>query len=293
MAGSDIGDETQKLLYALAVTLRTFLGHVNDFAGCDDAHEGFSAASFKAAANDLGATIDKEVTFLMIACKPPAREPEIQTLCPKVSAAFFHLVQQVDRIPKSAGHEYLVAVRRAVCRSLIAAAALANSFIDDKVEIEQAIMAKLHYMPISGVFWEHCKTLSQIPADNRAAAALVWTSLVGSLVNDAADELHESLESAASNTAAEHDGSDANLSDDSMDELDGEIPAARIGDARKIEKLVLAAKHTCDKVGLRCIRGCTSLDDERTIWLDRLVELGKTVQAAVDSLVATLFMDES
>ncbi|KAJ2803390.1 hypothetical protein H4R21_002051 [Coemansia helicoidea] len=287
MASSTLGGETQKLLRALAVTLTTFLGHVRGFEGTDGAPAGFSPSDFKAAANGLGAAVDKEVTFMMIACKPPAREADVREMCPKVGAAFFQLVRLVDDIPRAAGHEYLVAVRKAVCGSLVAAATLVNSLIDDKVAIEQAIMAELQFMPISGVFWEHCKTLSQIPADNRAAAALTWTSAVGSLVKDAAEELHESLESAR-DAAGEADG----FSDDSMDELDGEIPADRVDEGRRIEKLVVAAKHACDKVGLRCIRECKQLDEERIVWLDRLVDVGRTVQAAVDDVVATLFMDE-
>ncbi|KAJ2782280.1 hypothetical protein H4R18_002362 [Coemansia javaensis] len=291
MADSSIGAGAQGALRSLALALNTFLHHVHGFEGLRDAPAGFSTAKFRATVGELAKAIDKEVTYMIVACKPPAREEDVEGLCPKINAGFFRLVQEVNRIPSAAGHEYLAAVRSAVCRSLAAAVSLLNSFIADKVEIEKALMAELNYMSIAGVFWEHCKTLSQIPADNRAAAAAAWSVSVGNLVNDAADELHESLDSAGADDADDDDDDD-DSGEDSMDEFDGEIPAARVKEGRQIEKLVLAAKRICDRVGQRCIRDCKQLDDERTVWLDRLVELGKAVQAAVDDLIATLFMDD-
>ncbi|KAJ1830305.1 hypothetical protein LPJ63_005015 [Coemansia sp. RSA 2711] len=290
MASDGIDASTQKLLHSTALNINVLLNHLHRFEGLDGKQPEFSASSFKPAIKDLAAAIDKEVTYLIIACKPPARNTDVETLCPKINAGFFQLVKQIEHIPKSAGRAYLQAVRKAGCQSLIAAVSLINSFIDDKVDMEQGVLGELAFMPRSGVFWEHCKALSQIPADNRGAVALGWTSSVGNLVKDATSELSESLDGAKdSNGAAEED----ELSDDSMDEFDADIPADRVEEGRKIEKLLQIAKHTCDKVALRCIRDCAQLDEERVVWLDGLLEQGKQVAQNVDDLAASLFMEET
>ncbi|KAJ1754753.1 hypothetical protein IW145_000802 [Coemansia sp. RSA 521] len=281
--------ETQKLLHATALNINVLLNHVHKFEGLDEKTQEFSESKFKETIKSLATAIDKEVTYLIIACKPPARSSDVESLCPKINAGFFSLVQQTERIPKSAGRTYLHAVRKATCQSLIAAIGLINSFIDDNVEMEQSVVSDMMFMPRSGVFWEHCKALSQVPADNRTAVALEWTTSVGNLVKDAVTELSESLDSAKEATTAH--GEDE-FSEDSMDEFDSDIPADRIDKGRKIEKQLQAAKHTCDKVALRCIRDCEQLDEERVVWLDGLLEQGKLIARSVDDLAATLFMDD-
>ncbi|KAJ2857741.1 hypothetical protein FB639_005974, partial [Coemansia asiatica] len=242
--------------------------------------------------DDLANAIDKEVTRFMIACKPPALDVEIKALCPKINAGFFHLVQQFDHIPKLAGKTYLDAVRKAVSRSLVSIVMLFNSFIDEKVEIDKNVLSDLAYTASSGIFWEHCKALSQIPADNKAAVSSAWVFSVSSLIKDASEELRDSLEEAESKDNESDDDNDGYSDDDSMNEFDPDIPAVRVADGKKIHKMVMLTKHTCDKIGLRCIRDCSPLDDERTIWLDRLLDLGKPVQNAVDDLIATLFIED-
>ncbi|KAJ2338177.1 hypothetical protein GGF43_006938, partial [Coemansia sp. RSA 2618] len=281
MASTELDTQSQKLLHATALNINVLLSHVHKSEGLDERPLDFSEAEFKDAIKGLATAIDKEVTYLIIACKPPARSSDIETLCPKINAGFFQLVKQAERIPKSAGRTYLHAVRKATCQSLIAAIGLVNSFIDDKVEMEQAVLSDMLFMPRSGVFWEHCKALSQVPVDNRTAVALEWTSSVGNLVKDAMSELSESLESAKEGKEA-HDEDE--YSDDSMDEFDPDIPVERVEEGRNIENLVQTAKHTCDKVALWCIRDCKQLDDERVVWLDRLLEQGKSVAKGVDEL---------
>ncbi|KAJ2787282.1 hypothetical protein GGI15_000832 [Coemansia interrupta] len=285
---NDITQETQKLLHAAGLNMVVLLEHVYKFEGIEGPSAGFSGPSFKKTIDDLAEAIDKEVTRFLIACKPPALDTEIRALSPKINAGFFQLVQQCDRIPKLAGKTYLDAVRKAVGKSLVAIVMLFNSFIEHKVEIDKAVLTDLAYTASSGIFWEHCKALSQIPADNRAAVSSIWVSTVSGLVKDATEELRDSLDEAESGG----DKDDGYSDDDSMNEFDPDIPAERVADGQKIFRLVTTAKHACDKIGLRCIRDCEPLDDERTVWLDRLVDLGKTVQTAVDELVATLFIED-
>ncbi|KAJ1802365.1 hypothetical protein LPJ75_006209 [Coemansia sp. RSA 2598] len=293
-ATNDVKQETQKILRAAALNIVVLVDHVNKFEGVDGTAVGFSGPDFKKSIDDLASAIDKEVTRFLIACKPPALDVEIKALCPKINAGFFQLVQTFDHIPKLAGKTYLDAVRKAVSRSLVTAVMLFNSFIEDKVEVDKSVLADLAYTASSGIFWEHCKALSQIPADNKAAVSSAWVSSVSSLIKDAAEELSDSLEEAESKDDDGEDGSDNDgySDDDSMNGFDPDIPADRVADGKKIQKMVMLTKHTCDKIGLRCIRDCSPLDDERTIWLDRLVDLGRPVQNAVDDLIATLFVDD-
>ncbi|KAJ1897165.1 hypothetical protein LPJ66_003539 [Kickxella alabastrina] len=287
---NDITQESQKLLHAAALNIVALIDHVHKYEGTESTSAGFSGANLKRSINELADAIDKEVTRFLIACKPPALEVEIRALTPKILAGFFQLVQHFDRIPKLAGKTYLDAVRKAICRSLVAITMVFNSFIEEPVEVDKAVVAEMSYMASSGIFWEHCRALAQIPTDNRMAVVAVWTESVGSLVKDAAEELSESLQEAEA--VDSKDSKDSEYSDDSMDDFDPEIPTHRVAEGRKIQKLVNVAKHTCDKIALRCIRDCAQLDDERTMWLDRLLDLGRPVQSSVDDLVATLFADE-
>ncbi|KAJ1883145.1 hypothetical protein H4R99_006081 [Coemansia sp. RSA 1722] len=292
VATSDVKQETQKLLRAAALNIVVLIEHTNKFEGVEGTAAGFSGPSFKKTIDELAGAIDKEVTRFMIACKPPALDVEIKALCPKINAGFFQLVQQFDHIPKLAGKTYLESVRKAVSRSLVSIVMLFNSFIDDKVEVDKCVVADLAYTASSGIFWEHCKALSQIPADNKAAVSSEWMASVSGLIKDATEELCDSLNEAESQGNGNDDDNDSYSDDDSMNEFDPDISADRVADGKKIQKMVLLAKHTCDKIGLRCIRDCSTLDDERTIWLDRLVDLGKPVQNAVDDLIATLFIED-
>ncbi|KAI8324342.1 hypothetical protein GQ54DRAFT_67181 [Martensiomyces pterosporus] len=293
MPDTDIKKETQEYLHAASLNIVVLLDHVRSFEGRDQPTRGFSGPAFKKTIDGLATAIDKEVTRFMIACKPPALDAEIRALCPKISAGFFQLVQHFNSVPKSAGRTYVEAVRRAISRSLLSIVTLTNSFIENKVVVDKAVLAELAYTSSSGIFWEHCKALAQIPADNKAAVAAQWKSVVGDLVKDAVEELKASLEdteeSKKSGGSAEENGYS---SDESMGEFDPDIPVERLEEGRKILQLVTTAKHTCDKVGLRCIRDCEALDSERTIWLDRLLDLGKVVQEAVDELVAVLFIED-
>ncbi|KAJ1927550.1 hypothetical protein FBU59_007211, partial [Linderina macrospora] len=131
-----------------------------------------------------------------------------------------------------------------------------------------------------------------IPVDNRAAVIVKWKSSVEELVKDAADELKESLketEEHKNGTAEEYDGYS---SDESLGEFDPDIPVDRLEDARKVQQLVTMSKLVCDKISLRCIRDCEDVTDEKNVWLDRLVELGRPVQGCVDDLVSTLFIED-
>ncbi|KAJ2632660.1 hypothetical protein H4R22_001080 [Coemansia sp. RSA 1290] len=287
MPVSELDTDTQKLLHSAALNIKVLLEHVVKFEGLDTNTE-FSETTFKTTIKDLAAAIDKEVTYLIIACKPPARKIDVETLCPKINAGFFQLVRQVERVPKTAGRTYLQAVRKATCQSLVAAIALINTFIDDEVAIEQSSMADMAFMPRSGVFWEHCKALSQVPANNRTAVALEWTSAIGNLLKDVLSELGESLDDAKDNKESCGD-----VSEDSMDEFDPDIPVDRVEKGQEIEKLVQLTKHICDKIALRCIRDCTELDEEHIIWLDRLLEQGKLAAHGVDDLTATLYSEDS
>ncbi|KAJ2158834.1 hypothetical protein GGF46_003487 [Coemansia sp. RSA 552] len=296
MATSEVGSETQKMLHTVGVSIVALMEHMRSFEGTDEQEHAFSAPKFKATVKDLGRAIDKEVTYMVIACKAPVRDSEVQTLCPKVGAGFFQLVQQAGRIPKAAGRTYLLAVREAICQSLVSAVRLINSFIQHKVEVPRTTGPAVNYITSSGVFWEHCKELLQVPADNREAAAQTWDAQVGRLVKDAVEELSLSLDEAKDPKSARPqsiESEDDEFSDDSLDDLDDSIPAARLEKGRQIEKLAKLAKHTCDKVALRCIRDSTELDDERTIWLDRLVDLGRPVQCAVDDVIGALSMPDS
>ncbi|KAI9506297.1 Grap2 and cyclin-D-interacting-domain-containing protein [Coemansia spiralis] len=294
MAESDIKKETQKVLHSTASNIVVLLEHIRPYEGSDQPIQDFSGPKFKEEINELATAIDKEVTRFIIACKPPALDKEICELCPKINAGLFHLVQKVNQVPKKAGKTYLDAVRKAVCRSLISAIGLINSFIKEKVEVDKSALYEVSYTSASGIFWEHCKALAQIPADNRSAVVLAWKNSVGNLVKDAVEELQQTLEEYQTDANDEKAKQEEEaFSDDSMDDdFNPEIPPGRLEEARKIQRLVTVAKHTCDKVGLRCIRDCRQLDEERIIWLDRLVDLGKPVQDSVDDLVATLFIND-
>ncbi|KAJ1671588.1 hypothetical protein GGF38_000691 [Coemansia sp. RSA 25] len=207
----------------------------------------------------------------------------------RINAGLFQLVQHFDRIPKVAGRTYLVEVRRALCKTLVAMVMLINTYLEQKVELDSAILADMPYTSSSGVFWEHCKELKQIPVDNRAAVLTIWQAVVSGLVKDAAEELHESLTESEESQATKDDDDKSN---DSMDDFSPDIPADRIEEARSMYKLVLSAKQVCEKVGLRCIRDCETFDEERVVWLDRLLDLGRPVQDAVDELIAALSADD-
>ncbi|KAJ1793478.1 hypothetical protein LPJ59_004719 [Coemansia sp. RSA 2399] len=293
MPDMDINKETQKYLHSTALNIVVLLDHVRKFEGSDEPLNSFSGPEFKDSVKDLASAIDKEVTRFIIACKPPARDSDIRTMCPKISAGLFHLAKKIDSIPKTAGKTYVEAVRKAVCRTLVSAIGLINSFIDEKIDIEKTALHEVSYMSASGVFWEHCNALVHLPADNRSAVALTWQKYVGNLVKDAVEELQV--------TVRDYEDSEKNIdgkpeevegfSDDSMDDVDSEIPAGRLEDVQKVQRLVIAAKHACDKIALRCIRDCKTLDEEHIIWLDRLVDLGMPVQEAVDEVVAALFIE--
>ncbi|KAJ2719816.1 hypothetical protein GGI07_004985 [Coemansia sp. Benny D115] len=289
----DLSKESQTLIRASAVNMSVFLDHVRKYQGAERAKTEFSGAAFKSSIDSLATAIDKEVTRFLIACKPPALDREIKELSPKINAGAFQLVQLLNTVPKTAGSNYLDSVRRAIARTILSLIMLFNSFIDDKVNVEEAVVAELTFLNVSGIFWENCKALGQIPKDNRAAVLSLWTDSVSGLVKDAAEELSESLDEAkdAADGGKEGDEDDNEDDDDDMDDFNPEIPADRVEQGRKMQKLVLIAKHTCDKVGLRCIRDCAQLDDERTVWLDRLLDFGKPVQAAVDELISTLFIE--
>ncbi|PIA17111.1 hypothetical protein COEREDRAFT_80816 [Coemansia reversa NRRL 1564] len=295
MTESKLDQKTQKLLHSTASNIDALLNHAHAFEGLDIAPAEFSEAKFKATAKDLASAIDKEITYMIIACKPPARATDIETMCPKINAGFFQLVQQLCRVPKCAGREYLKAVRKAICWTMVSAVDLLNSFIDDKVLIANAVFADLKYMQRAGVYWEHCKAISQIPEDNRAAVALTWSLQVGDLVKDAAEELCELLKSAEdkSGVSDSNNPADDSSSDESMDDFGDDLPAERLEEGKRIEKLVQIAKVSCNKVGLRCIRDCKTLDEEHVVWLDRLVDLGKPVARAVDDLIVALQVEES
>ncbi|KAJ2744160.1 hypothetical protein GGI20_003198 [Coemansia sp. BCRC 34301] len=285
MASNDIAKDTQEYLHAAGLNVVVLLEHVRAFEGTDDKSSGFSGQAFHKAVHDIVTAVDQEVTRFIIACKPPALDVEIRALCPKINAGLFQLVQHFDRVPKIAGRTYLVEVRRALCRTLVAMVMLINTFLEQKVELDSTILADMPYTSSSGVFWEHCKELKQIPVDNRAAVLVIWQSMVSGLVKDAAEELYESLTEAEESQTTK-DGADDG--DDSFDDFSPDIPADRIEEARNMYRLVLSAKQVCEKVGLRCIRDCETFDEEHVIWLDRLLDLGRPVQDAVDELIAAL-----
>ncbi|KAJ2080147.1 hypothetical protein H4R24_003276 [Coemansia sp. RSA 988] len=295
MTGSELDEKTQKLLHSTANNIGALLSHAHSFEGLDSAPPEFVETKFKTTAKDLAGAIDKEITYMIIACKPPARAADIETMCPKINAGFFQLVQQLCRVPKYAGREYLAAIRKAICWTMVSAVMLLNSFIDDPVLIPNAVFADLKYMQRAGVYWEHCKAISQIPEDNRAAVALIWTSQVSDLVEDAAEELSGLIEDSESKGDESDSNSQADdaLSDESMYDFGDDLPIERIEEGRRIEKLVQIAKLSCTKIGLRCIRDCKTLDEERVVWLDRLVDLGKPVAQAVDDVIVALQLEES
>ncbi|KAJ1958361.1 hypothetical protein EC988_000350 [Linderina pennispora] len=291
---TDISADTQKFLHNAAVNIMVLLDHVRIFDGIDSSAE-FSGKHFKTSIDNLATAIDKEVTRFLIALKPPALDKEIRELCPKINAGFFQLVQLLNQIPKSAGLTYLKAVKRAVSRTLVSIVTLVNTFISDKVALDKTVLAELAYTSTSGIFWEHCKQLTQIPVDNRAAVVVKWKSSVGDLVRDAVDELKESVQEAQEAQEAQKDGSaenDGYSSDESLGDFDPDIPAERLADARKAQQLVTMARLVCDKIALRCIRDCDDVTDEKNVWLDRLLELGQPVQGCVDDLVAALFIED-
>ncbi|KAJ2319797.1 hypothetical protein GGI00_006347, partial [Coemansia sp. RSA 2681] len=193
MAADDIAKDTQEYLHAAGLNVVVFLEHVRAFEGTDEKNSGFSGQAFSKVVHDIVTAVDQEVTRFIIACKPPALDVEIRALCPKINAGLFQLVQHFDRIPKVAGRTYLVEVRRALCKTLVAMIMLINTYLEQKVELDSAILADMPYTSSSGVFWEHCKELKQIPVDNRAAVLTIWQAVVSGLVKDAAEELHESL----------------------------------------------------------------------------------------------------
>ncbi|KAJ2333786.1 hypothetical protein GGI00_002159 [Coemansia sp. RSA 2681] len=289
MAADDIAKDTQEYLHAAGLNVVVFLEHVRAFEGTDEKNSGFSGQAFSKVVHDIVTAVDQEVTRFIIACKPPALDVEIRALCPKINAGLFQLVQHFDRIPKVAGRTYLVEVRRALCKTLVAMVMLINTYLEQKVELDSAILADMPYTSSSGVFWEHCKELKQIPVDNRAAVLTIWQAVVSGLVKDAAEELHESLTESEESQATKDDDDKSN---DSMDDFSPDIPADRIEEARSMYKLVLSAKQVCEKVGLRCIRDCETFDEERVVWLDRLLDLGRPVQDAVDELIAALSADD-
>ncbi|KAJ1824576.1 hypothetical protein GGH91_003224 [Coemansia sp. RSA 2671] len=288
-AANDIAKETQEYLHTTGLNIVALLEHARKFEGTEAKDSDFSGQAFSKVVHDIVTAVDQEVTRFIIACKPPALDVEIRALCPKINAGLFQLVQQFGRIPKIAGRTYLLEVRRAVCKTLVAMVLLINSFLDLKVELSAAILADMPYMSSTGVFWEHCKELKQIPVDNRAAVLSIWQSVVTGLVRDAAEELNESL--AESENQDTKDGVADEESEDSMDEFSPDIPRDRIEEARNMYKLILSAKQVCEKVGLRCIRDCETFDEEHIMWLDRLLDLGRPVQDSVDELVAALSAD--
>ncbi|KAJ2056002.1 hypothetical protein GGI17_006417 [Coemansia sp. S146] len=287
-AANDIAKETQEYLHAAGLNIIVLLEHARKFEGTDEKNSGFSGQTFTKIVHDIVTAVDQEVTRFIIACKPPALDAEIRALCPKINAGLFQLVQHFGRIPKIAGRTYLVEVRRATCKTLVAMVLLINTFLEHKVELSSAILADMPYMSSTGVFWEHCKELKQIPVDNRAAVLTIWQSVVSGLVKDAAEELNESLAESENQTTKDGDGEES----DSMDDFSPDIPKDRIEEARAMYKLILSAKQVCEKVGLRCIRDCETFDEEHVVWLDRLLDLGRPVQDSVDELVAALSADD-
>ncbi|KAJ2546312.1 hypothetical protein EV175_005647 [Coemansia sp. RSA 1933] len=294
MTDTDIKKESQQYLRSTALNIIVLLDHVRKFEGSDMPLSSFNSSEFKNDVKELSSAIDREVTRFIIACKPPARDSDIHTMCPKINAGFFHLAKKVDVIPKTAGKTYVDSVRKAVCRTLISAIGLINSFIEEKVDIEKAALHEVSFMSASGVFWEHCQTLVQLPADNRAAVASEWQKVVGNLVRDAVEELQDTVKDYENSEKNKNGKSEdvEGFSDDSMDELDPDIPPGRLEDVHKVQRLVIATKHACEKIALRCIRDCKSLDEEHTLWLDRLVDLGIPVQEAVDEVVSALFIED-
>ncbi|KAJ2815596.1 hypothetical protein GGI24_005998, partial [Coemansia furcata] len=119
-AANDIAKETQEFLHAAGLNIIVLLEHARKFEGTDEKNSGFSGQAFTKVVHDIVTAVDQEVTRFIIACKPPALDAEIRALCPKINAGLFQLVQQLGRIPKIAGRTYLVEVRRAVCKTLIA-----------------------------------------------------------------------------------------------------------------------------------------------------------------------------
>ncbi|KAJ2001665.1 hypothetical protein H4R26_004009 [Coemansia thaxteri] len=287
-SSNDTSKETQEYLRTVGLDVVVLLDHARSFEGTDDKSLGFSGAEFSRTIHDVITAVDKEVTRFIIACKPPALDAEIRALWPKINTGLFMLVQHFDRIPKTAGRTYLIEVRRALCKSLLAMVLLLNSYLGCKIELSNAILSDIPYTSAAGVVWDRCKGLMQIPVDNRAAVLCSWRNGVSDMIKDAADELHESIskpKSSQSKSGEEDEGSD------SMDEFNPEISVDRLDDARSAHKLIMSAKIICEKIGLRCIRDCETLDEEHTIWLDRLLELGEPVQSAIDDLVAALYED--
>ncbi|KAJ1772197.1 hypothetical protein IW140_001416 [Coemansia sp. RSA 1813] len=294
MSNTNIKRETQKYLHSTALNVIVLLEHVRKFEGSDEPLSSFSGPEFRDSVKELASAIDKEATRFIIACKPPALDSDIRTMCPKISAGLFHLVKKFDCIPKTAGKSYMDSVRKAICRTLVSAIGLINSFIEEKVDIDKTALYEVAYTSASGIFWEHCKTLVHLPVDNRAAVTVIWQNSIGNLVKDAVEELQETVIE-YENSEKNNDGEKADVegfSDDSMDDLDPELPPGRLEDVHKVQRLVIATKRACDKIALGCIRDCKTLDEEHIIWLDRLVDLGKPVQDAVDEVVAALFIED-
>ncbi|KAJ2888755.1 hypothetical protein IWW38_004886, partial [Coemansia aciculifera] len=151
MATNDISTDTQEFLHAVGLNIVVLLDHVRVFDGTNDTSSNFSGQAFNKAVHDIVTAVDQEVTRFIIACKPPALDVEIRALCPKINAGLFQLVQHFDRIPKIAGRTYLIEVRRALSKTLVAMVMLVNTFLEHKVELDSAILADMPYMSSSGV----------------------------------------------------------------------------------------------------------------------------------------------
>ncbi|KAJ1674984.1 Cyclin-D1-binding protein 1, partial [Spiromyces aspiralis] len=281
---------------AITDGLVALLDHVNSRAGTGTTNtQGFDPEAYSKELKSIGSKLSKDFASLYFACKPPASFQDVATVLDELGRTATRLVSLFDAIPGSVGatlfREYQVRVADVLQNSVALVGQYTAIYCSQDVTT-----VGVNLEGLTGAIAAAVDRLAQIPLDNRAAVLRKWNVEVVGLVQDAYEELRESIEDSLEEASDICGGDGGNNSSDSEEyflcgseaDFDLKIPQQILPLARQGLKLLYLTLCACKKIMVSSINGCRDLNDETITWLDQLLEVGADVPPQVDTLVSAL-----
>ncbi|KAJ1921218.1 hypothetical protein H4219_000817 [Mycoemilia scoparia] len=279
---STFDPEVKKEAESISKDISISIEHAKSYPG-QDGRLGFDFTTFFDSLTKVSKRIEYDSSSLFIISKPPVKSSEVLEILEKLKSSISSLSLLLFTIPESMGNNWIKLTKEKMTAVLMASLDMLKTYTTDNSESEgQAGSRNLLPEELTNYVTRTSRDLLNIPKNNKEAVMYIWKKDIMELVQDACDELKDTIES------AENADDDQESDSVSIDDFDMELSRDKIPVAKKIRALLLLIACFCKKILLRSICSDDRLSQEKIYWLDELLEMTARLPAKIDTLISTL-----
>ncbi|OMJ30075.1 hypothetical protein AYI69_g389 [Smittium culicis] len=229
--------------------------------------------------------LNKEVTKFVLAGKPPLSKNEIIEIAPLIYQKALEISNLIGIVPKSFGSTFILLLVDQVVDTFENVNQVIEVFFDAESLSPSEYTKKLMTTSKS---MKSCEALSNFVSDNREAVEKLWKLQVMGFLDDGIDEvslaIHD-LENESQLNSVIASGNGVNDLSESFQNMNLSTSEAKIKLYKEFLAILISSNLMIYKIQKSILQKNTLTSEEKTVWYDRLLELGKKIPEISDDLV--------